>query len=558
MTTMKIGVRLFAGFGLMILITGILGVLSILQVRSVSAQTELLHRHPFTVSSALSEANGAIISMHRAMKDLALAFEDSDIVAAEKAIDDGEAEVGRKLDLAQDRFLADRTIFEDLRKALAQWRPIRQEIVSMMKQGRSVEAADVTKGAAAKQAAVIQELMTKAITLASADADRFLATAQQEQRTATVTLVFSLAILALIGMATALVVTRSLTRPLEDLRQCMGALATGNYDVEVPCQDRGDELGDMARTVSVFGDNGREMRRMAEERLRAGEQASIDRRIARDALAGEFESKIKAVVEGLSGAAKGMSTTASSMSAAATEASSEASAARQAADTASENVQRVSSAATQLATAITDIERQVATSSRTTAEAVDKAERASSNVASLANAADRIGEVVELITNIAKQTNLLALNATIEAARAGEAGKGFAVVAGEVKHLANQTSSATEEISDQIGRVQQATAEAVTAISDIVRIIVDMSRATEAITRSVEQQQASSHEIGRSVEEAVRGTGDVVGRVTRLDDAARQAGQASNLVLSQSQGVSLQTDGLMVEVGNFIADIRSR
>ena len=58
----------------------------------------------------------------------------------------------------------------------------------------------------------------------------------------------------------------------------------------------------------------------------------------------------------------------------------------------------------------------------------------------------QVAKVAESIDAIAKQTNLLALNATIEAARAGEAGRGFAVVAGEVKALAQQTSTATAEI----------------------------------------------------------------------------------------------------------------
>ncbi|CAA7614417.1 methyl-accepting chemotaxis protein [Magnetospirillum sp. SS-4] len=556
---MKIGARLFAGFGLMILITGGLGVLSVSQLRSISAQTELMHRHPFTVSSALAEANAGIISMHRSMKDLALAYEDKDIAVAEAAIDQAEAVVIAGLDLARARFLADTAIFDDLRDALERWRPIRKEIVAMMKEGRSVEGADLTKGAAARQAALIQGLMGSAIRLATEDAANFRERAQTQQQDATVLLLGAFAVLVAVGLAVALVATRSLTRPLESLRRSMTTLASGGDEaVSVPCLDRRDEIGDMARAVGVFAGNANEMRQLAEERRQAEARASEERRLARAALAGEFEATVKALVASLADEASRMSRTASSMSSAVADASDGAAAAEDSAKAAAGDVQTVVDAVTRMSGAIAEIERQVVASSSTTADAVGKAQGASANVQSLAAVADRIGEVVGLINSIAGQTNLLALNATIEAARAGDAGKGFAVVAGEVKHLASQTSRATHEISSQIAQVQAATAETVTAIQDIARIIVDMSHVVESITHSVTLQQAAAGEITARVEAAVRGAGLVVGNVARVSSVSHQAGLASDQVLEQSRGLSDRTGNLMDEVTRFIAGIRAR
>lgn len=62
----------------------------------------------------------------------------------------------------------------------------------------------------------------------------------------------------------------------------------------------------------------------------------------------------------------------------------------------------------------------------------------------------KISDVIHVIDEIAEQTNLLSLNASIEAARAGEAGKGFAVVAAEIGKLANQCVRATKSTSDLI------------------------------------------------------------------------------------------------------------
>ena len=84
-------------------------------------------------------------------------------------------------------------------------------------------------------------------------------------------------------------------------------------------------------------------------------------------------------------------------------------------------------------------------------------QQTSSRIEELGRSSDAIGKIINVIDEIAEQTNLLALNASIEAARAGEHGRGFAVVAGEVRRLAERTSSATKEIDETVRAIQQGT-----------------------------------------------------------------------------------------------------
>lgn len=78
-----------------------------------------------------------------------------------------------------------------------------------------------------------------------------------------------------------------------------------------------------------------------------------------------------------------------------------------------------------------------------------------------------ITESVGMIHRIAEQTKLLALNASIEAARAGEAGEGFSVVAEEVGKLATQSSAASKEISNSIDHMELITSEATKEVEKI-------------------------------------------------------------------------------------------
>ena len=229
---------------------------------------------------------------------------------------------------------------------------------------------------------------------------------------------------------------RNLVARLVGLENTMTRLASGDLSTEVDTKRGGDEIGQMAKALSVFREGIVQANAAAAEK--AAEQEAKQRQSALiDQLTREFNDGATSALAAVSTAASRMKGSAEKMSKVAAQAKEQTGAVASASEQAAANVQTVAAATEELSGSITEISRQVGESARIAAQAVEQVAKSEVTVTELANAANRIGEVVGLINTIAAQTNLLALNATIEAARAGEAGKGFAVVASEVKSLAD-------------------------------------------------------------------------------------------------------------------------
>ena len=347
-------------------------------------------------------------------------------------------------------------------------------------------------------------------------------------------------------------------RPMTRLNGALGKMAGGDLDVEIPGAGRGDEIGDLAKTVTVIRENAEhKAREEAEAKVEQDQVAAQRRKAEMIKLADDFEGAVGKIVETVSSASTELEASAGTLTATAERAQELTTMVAAASEEASTNVQSVASSTEEMASSITEIGRQVQESARMANEAVDQARTTNDRVSELSKAAARIGAVVELINTIAEQTNLLALNATIEAARAGDAGRGFAVVASEVKALAEQTSKATGEIGQQITGIQAATEESVGAIQAISTTIEKLSEISSTIAAAVEEQGAATQEISRNVQQAARGTQQVSANITDVQRGAGETGTASSQVLSSAQSLSSDSGRLKLEVGKFLNSVRA-
>ena len=184
----------------------------------------------------------------------------------------------------------------------------------------------------------------------------------------------------------------------------------------------------------------------------------------------------------------------------------------------------------------------------------------------------KMADIINVIDGIAFQTNILALNAAVEAARAGEQGRGFAVVATEVRSLAQRSASAAQEIKtlieDSVEKVGQGTqlvesagttmeevVDSIRRVHDIMGEITaasqEQSEGIEQVNQAVIQMDQVTQQNAALVEEAAAAAESLQGESVNLTDVVGvfklEASQLSLAANSRSGAASSQNKLAVVQ-----------
>jgi methyl-accepting chemotaxis protein len=528
----SIKVKLIAAFGGILLLMTAAGAIVIGLMRDLERIPEALYRHPYASVQSSTEIATDMVGINRSMKDVLLAKTPEMIDAAKSVVDSLDADAVIKLKTLNASYTGDKANIAALEQAIVDWRPIREEVIALCRQGKTAEAAEIVKLKGSAKVKEINKLNAGIVAAAKAETEAMMEQAKQQGDFGFRLTVGLLAAAILLGMAVATWVAFSISRGLSKAVGLANAVATGDLDrkIEVTAND---EVKDLVNALTAMTVNLRETASVADEIAKGNLDVEAKPLSDKDTLGIALQSMLKTlrdVVASAIGTSDNLSSGGHEISARAEDLSSGANEQAAAAEQASASMEEMAANIKQMsdnASRTEKIARQSSLDAQRSGEAVSRA----------VQAMEAIAGKIAFVQEIARQTDLLALNAAVEAARAGEQGKGFAVVAAEVRKLAERSQVAAAEIGALSGQTVATAREAGDMLAKLVPDIKRTAELVEEISAACREQDIGSSQVNQAIQQ--------------LDKVIQQNAGAADAMHATSDALSIQAEQLHANIAFF-------
>ncbi len=534
---LNIAPRAALGFALIAVLVALLGVFALGQMSSIRVSEVAVETQWLPSIRGGDEIREWMLRIRTISLRMALDQDPKNIAVYRGQMDTRDKELSEKITAYEKLVVTPegKALYDQFKQTFAAYRAGIAQSFTLAEQGRRdeliklllVDMKTVVDGSG-KQLNDLAELFSKQVSIESQKSQEHYANSRM-----IVSLFVVLAALATVALA--MLLTRSIVKPLGEALNAAESVARG--DLTRPIETHGnDEVSRLLKALAAMQQNLRE------------------------------------TLQGISGSAAQLATAADELNAVTLDST-------HSLQQQNNEIEQAATAVTEMTTAVEEVARNAVSTSDATRQSSESASLGQQRVSdtvdaigalasdvqvtgglvqSLANQSQDIGKVLDVIRAIAEQTNLLALNAAIEAARAGESGRGFAVVADEVRALAYRTQQSTQEIEQMVQGMRSGATQALDSMqassSRAASTLAMAERAGDAlqtITASVNEIHERNLVIASAAEEQAQVAREVDRNLVNIRDLSVRSASGAGQTSASSHELSQLANSLRMMVQRF-------
>ncbi|MCA1323787.1 methyl-accepting chemotaxis protein [Herbaspirillum sp. alder98] len=509
MKNMKISTRLAACFTALIAVMCIITATGINSLWKVGESTSEIIDDRYVKISLLVQISDSVNTTARNLRNAMLAQTDEETQGYLGKIEKNSSEVTR--DLAQIEKLLNSPSgvqhFKAVTEARAEYTLVRRKVEELIRQKQKEAAATYLLAEVVPRQDKYFEAIKEFVALQKSMMDASVEKGRAASGAAVMAMSALSGIAILLSALGALLVTRSITRPLNAAVEVASAVAAGDLTAQIDNTSK-DETGLLLDALKTMNQNLHRI--VSEVRLGTDTINTASGEIASGNL--DLSTRTEQQASSLEETAAAMEELTSTV--------------KQNAD----NARQANSLAE--------------TASSVALEGGGVVGQVVETMGQINDASKRIVDIISVIDGIAFQTNILALNAAVEAARAGEQGRGFAVVASEVRSLAQRSATAAREIKGLIDAT-------VAKVDNGTRLVEQAGITMEEVVASVKRVSDVVAEISAASVEQSDGIEQINLAVTQMDEVTQQNAALVEEAAAAAQSLQEQSKRLTSTVSVF-------